>query len=300
MNQALKPRQLQCFIAVAETLNFRLAAERLFMTQPPLSRQIRALESRLGIRLFDRDTRGVRLTAAGAMFLVDARRLLAQSEATLEKYREMAPTAPGGLRLGVTRVVETEALQPLVSALAATVPGVRVDWHADASLRLIRAVARGDLDAAVIGLPAQTGTLALDPWRADPLMVALPAGHRLAAKRLLGLSDLQGAPVFWFRRERNPGYFDFSRQVFSQAGFAPEWLDEPEDHHVLLGQIAAGQGLGLIARSLGSLRRRGVVYRRLREGDALAIRLALISRPDADTPALAALRLAVRAQAAGG
>jgi DNA-binding transcriptional LysR family regulator len=271
MSQALKPRALQCFIAVAETLNFRVAAERLFMTQPPLSRQIRALEQQLGVQLFERDTRGTRLSAAGAAFLPDARRLLADGGALLEKYRSRSDAKPQPLRLGVTRVIDTSALAPLLATL--TPPP---HWYADSSLHLIRALARGQLDAALIGLPAETGALLREPWPADPLMVALPAGHPLAARRRLSLADLNSCAVFWFRRERNPDYFDFSRRQFERAAFAPHWLEEPDDHHVLLAQVAAGAGIALIARSLGALRRRGVVYRPLVEGAQLAIELALI------------------------
>jgi DNA-binding transcriptional LysR family regulator len=299
MSQPLKPRQLQCFVAVAETLNFRQAAERLFMTQPPLSRQIQALETQLGVRLFDRDTRGVRLTVAGEQFLPDARRLLEVSAATLEKYRGLARADGGSLRLGLTRVVEPGALQVLLAELTARSPDAALSWQADTSQHLIRAVARGDLDAAFIGQPADIGDLGLAPWRADPLMVALPSAHPLASRRQLALADLNPYGVFWFRRARNPGYFDRSRQVFAAAGFAPRWLDEPDDHHVLLGQVAAGDGLALIAHSLGTLRRRGVVYRALREGGQLAIELSLVFRPTAVPPLLETLLLIVREQAEG-
>ena len=271
MSQALKPRALQCFIAVAETLNFRLAAERLFMTQPPLSRQIRALEQQLGVQLFERDRRGTQLSAAGAAFLPDARRLLADSGALLEKYRGRPDATPPPLRLGVTRVIDTTALAPLLATLTPSPL-----WHADSSLHLIRALARGQLDAALIGLPAETGTLLREPWPADPLMVALPAAHPLAARRRLTLTELNGCAVFWFRRERNPDYFDFSRRLFERAAFA------------------------LIARSLGALRRRGVVYRPLAEGAQLAIALALVY-PAAAAAALAPLIERMRAaHGAGG
>ena len=128
------------------------------------------------------------------------------------------------------------------------------------------------------------------------MMLALPAGHRLARKRKLSLSDIASEAVYWFERARQPAFFDHCQQVFQRHGFAPAFLREAPDHHVLLSDVAAGKGMALLADSFRALRLDGVVYRQLLEGEELAAGIGLAWREaDEGGQAHAALRqLAVR------
>jgi DNA-binding transcriptional LysR family regulator len=129
------------------------------------------------------------------------------------------------------------------------------------SISLVRELRNGVLDAAFIGLHTQAPGLVVDTIHAEPMVVALPASHRLASKRALGAEDLDGAPMFWFARALNPGFYDYCQGFFDEIGFRPAVMAEPPDHHILLGLIAEGQGLALMARSLASVKRKGVVFR---------------------------------------
>jgi DNA-binding transcriptional LysR family regulator len=116
------------------------------------------------------------------------------------------------------------------------------------------------------------------------MLVALPARHPLARRRALSLADLQDQPVYWFERARQPAFFDHCHAVFREFGFAPSFVREPPDHHVLLSEVAAGHGMALLPASFAAIARHGVAYRKLAEGDRLATGLGLVvadNHPDA-------------------
>ncbi|AXA89720.1 LysR family transcriptional regulator [Massilia sp. YMA4] len=286
--KALDTRALELFVAVATCLNFRHAAERLHMTQPPLSRAIRQLEERLGQRLFERDTRHVALTSAGKALLPRAQRILVLLDEALGTVRALGDGTAAPLRLGLTTAVQAGLFRPFTEALARALPQPPV-LHADASPKLVAALRAGRLDAAVIALPTRTFELAVAPLGPQPLLAALPAAHPLARRRQVALADLADDKLFWFERARQPAFFDHCHAVFARHGFAPRLLREPQDHHVLLAGIAAGQGIALLPASFAALRLRGVVYRPLREGIELAVGLGLATGATSH-PASATLR----------
>jgi DNA-binding transcriptional LysR family regulator len=295
MTLRIDSRSLKLFLAVARTLNFRQAAEVLHLSQPPLSRAIREFEARLGTPLFERDTQGVALTAAGRALLPFARRmerLLDDAEAALAGVR--AP-APATLRVGLTTAVETTGLRRLLAPLEAAHPGA-VTTRSDTSPRLVRQLQAGRLDAALVALPVAAGGLDVAPLESQPMMVALPSAHPLARRRRVALADLADESVFWFERARQPLFHDRCQQVFDAHGFAPRLLREPADHHVLVAEVAAGRGLALLPASFSQLRHAGVRYRPLAEGAELAVGIGLAT--PADRPALRdALRAALRRHA---
>ncbi|URI11284.1 LysR family transcriptional regulator [Aquincola tertiaricarbonis] len=275
MAQSPSLRQLSYFVAVAEELNFRRAAERLCITQPPLTRQIQALEAMLGARLFDRDRRGVQLTEAGQRFLAQARALVQQVAQAVNQFQpSSAAPQPPVLRLGITTVVDVGLFGGLGAAFDTAWPGRQLRIQRQISARLIRDLHRGALDLAVIGLPSRTEGLVLTPLGDDPLMACLSSRHPLARRRRVPLQALAADTLFWFDRRLNPAYFDHCEQVFHRLGFHPPRLAEPAEHPVLLGLIAEGRGFALVPQSLNTVRRSGVVFRRLVEEDELRIRLA--------------------------
>lgn len=290
MSSRLDSRSLALFLAVADALSFRQAAEALHLSQPPLSRAIRALEDRLGTALFDRHAGGVRLTEAGQRLLPYARGvadLLRQAEVAFQ-----GTAVPPTLRLGLTSAAEPTWFRGLADRAQALQPGTRVEVASDTSPRLVRQLRKGQLHAAFIALP--TDVRGLDVLEIDrlPMVVALPSAHPLARRRLLRLADLVYEPIFWFERARQPAFYDHCEQVFARHRFAPRRLREPADHHVLLAEVAAGRGTALLAASFAGLRRAGVAYRRLAEGDALALGIGLAVPPG--RPALQALWVQAR------
>jgi len=279
MANRLDSRSLRLFLAVARTLSFRQAAEALHLSQPPLSRAIRELEARLGTPLFERDTQAVALTDAGRTLLPFARRierLLDDAEAALASAH---PPLGERLRIGLTTAIETSALHRLMAPVEAAYPGVVVA-ATDSSPRLVRQVLGGRLDAAFVALPVAAPGVDLHPLATQALVVALSATHPLARRRRLALADLGAEPVFRFERRRQPLFHDHCQRVFDAHGFAPRFVREPEDHHVLLAEVAAGRALALLPSSFTALRRTGVAYRPLAEGEALAVGIGLATASD--------------------
>lgn len=278
MSERLDSRSLSLFLALADALSFRQAAERLHLSQPPLSRAIRELEERLGTRLFDRNTKGVTLTAAGEKLVPYAR-----SVAKILREAELALAAegvPARLRVGVTSAVEPAWFRGLAQRVQAAHPGTVVSTFSDTSPRLIRQLRAGKLDAAFIALPTEAQGLDVQELDRLPMIVALPSSHPLAKRRSVSLADLQREKVFWFERARQPAFYDHCEAVFSRHGFAPSKLREPADQHVLLGEVANGRGIALLPQSFTALRRAGVVYRKLAEGEQLSVGIGLASPTD--------------------
>ncbi|GKS86166.1 hypothetical protein AVMA1855_18460 [Acidovorax sp. SUPP1855] len=172
MPNLLDSRSLALFLAVADALSFRQAAETLHLSQPPLSRAIRELEERLGTRLFDRTTQGVALTEAGRRLLPYARRvgqLLRDAQAAVA-----AQGMPATLRLGLTSAVEPAWFRGLVQRVQAAQPGTTVSVVSDASPKLVRQLGAGKLDAAFVALPTQAPGLDVQELDRLPMVVAMP------------------------------------------------------------------------------------------------------------------------------
>jgi DNA-binding transcriptional LysR family regulator len=278
MTAALDSRGLALFLAVADTLSFRQAADRLHMSQPPLSRAIRQMEDRLGTPLFFRDTHGVRLTPAGERLLPHARKILRQL--ALAEASIASPALPARLRLGMTTAVEPPWFRGLAARIASSGRFDAVLTEFDTSPRLVRRLRARRLDAAFIALPTETDGLAVIALDRQPMVVAMPSSHPLARRRALSLHDLAGATLYAFERARQPAFFDHCHAVFRHHGFAPRTIREPEDHHVLLAGVANGEAFALLPRSFTSMKRAGVCYRPLMEGEQLAVSIGLATQPD--------------------
>ncbi|MBO9515589.1 MAG: LysR family transcriptional regulator [Variovorax sp.] len=278
MTGRLDSRSLSLFLAVAEAQGFRQAADTLHLSQPPLSRAIRELEERLGMRLFDRHARGVNLTEAGRKLMPYARavgELLREAEVALA-----ARGLPATLRLGLTSAVEPAWFRGLAQRIETRHAGIAVSVFSDTSPRLIRQLRLGRLDAAFIALPTRTEDLDVTELDRSPMVVAMPSTHPLARRRTVRLADLAHEPVFWFERARQPAFYDHCQRIFARHGFAPRKLKEPADHHVLLAHVASGRGMALLPRSFVSLRKAGVAYRALSEGEELAVGIGLATPRD--------------------
>lgn len=277
----LDSRSLTLFLAVAESLSFRQGAETLHLSQPPLSRAIRELEERLGVRLFDRDSRGVALTSAGQRLLPYARRILGLLDEAEQAMVSIAAAADARLlRLGLTNAVEPAWFAGLVARIGAERPALSISKVSDASPKLVRLLRARRLDAAFIALPTEAAGLLVHPLGQQPMVVALMSSHPLARRRRLSLQDLAGEPLFWFERARQPAFFDHCQQVFARHRFAPQTVREPTEHHVLLSELAAGRAIALLPQSFMGLKRTGVSYRPLEEGKELSVGIGLALAAD--------------------
>ncbi|ALR74814.1 LysR family transcriptional regulator [[Enterobacter] lignolyticus] len=278
---SLDIRLLRYFAVVAEENNMTRAAQRLFMSQPPLSRHIRQLEERLGMTLFERHTRGLTLTAEGQRVLETVRPLLALQDKTYAALNQLAETGAQSLRLGLSTAFEQGVFVSLEARLNARVERLHIARHG--SPDLVRLLRKGKLDAALVALPLETAELAVTPlgWQ-EPLVAALPSAWPEADTPSLSLNAFSDRPLFWFKRERNPAFFDFTRQHFRRAGFSPVYLEEPLEHDVLLARIAHGDGLSLLPASFAAIQRQGVVFRQL-DDPALSVSMGVVMSIESET-----------------
>ena len=264
MSHPLDLRQLRYFLAVSEERHFGRAALRLHISQPPLSRQIQQLEDQLGVVLFLRNKTGVALTQAGQAFLPEVRQTLAQAEIAVAVARAAGGEQQGRFVVGYTTVFDSSVIPDVLTPLRQRFPGWQMLIEGKHSIRLVRDIKNGAMDAAFIGLHTQTAGLTTETIHEEPLVVALPSRHPLVKKRQLDFDDLRGEPMYWFERRLNPGFYDFCQAYFDQINFRLEVLPEPSDHHIMLGLIAQGTGLALIPASLQRVKRQGVVFRPLK------------------------------------
>ncbi|PZG29806.1 LysR family transcriptional regulator [Spongiactinospora gelatinilytica] len=213
-------RQLAYFVMVAETGGFGRAAERLGIVQPAVSQQVARLERDLGIRLFDRTTRHVRLTEAGERLLGEARAALAAADRVRHVAAGLAEDAEATLRLG-TGKAPADRLYPALEALAAAMPRLRVRLVKIGVPERLAGVRAGDLDAATVRLVDEAEGLELLPICSDPLLAALPADHPLAAEPVLRLPWLGDLPLRLAARKDDPAFHDFVRAACRAAGIDP-------------------------------------------------------------------------------
>lgn len=273
-------RQLEYFVVVAEELNFSRAAERLYMTQPPLSTQIRALEAEVGAALFERSTRRVRLTEAGQLFLVSSRRLLAQLQEDIAQARSAASGKIGQLSLGFVPSATSEVLPPLLRAFRESARGVRLVAHELRPEQQVQELRAGSLDCCCFYLPlgdeppfGDAGLASLAISR-EPLVAALPSDHPLVDRGRLSVRVLSEEPFVMLARHHGSGLRDAVLEQCRQAGFLPEIVQEAALIQTIAGLVASGIGVALLPASVRRLQQEGVVYLPL--ADSVEVRLGLI------------------------
>ncbi len=258
-------RQLRYFIAVAERLHFGRAAEALHISQPPLSRAIRALEEELGAELFVRNRRRVELTPAGTRLLEDGRRLLAQLGRTAQEVRGLAEGRSGRLRIGFVSLADFGMLPGLLKAYKAAHPGVRLALREMLSPEQAAALLAGELDFGLL-LPPVAGVEQLEHVvvQRERFVAALPATHRLASGRgKLPVSALAGEPFVVAPRDIAPGLYDIVSALAARAGISLNVAQEAIQMQTVVSLVSSGLGAAIVPGSIANLGRRGVVYREI-------------------------------------
>ncbi|WP_076261268.1 LysR family transcriptional regulator [Intrasporangium flavum] len=257
--------QVRAFVAVAEELHFGRAAERLNMTQPPLSRQIQKLERSVGCTLLERDNRRVELTEAGRAFLDESYRLLALVDSAGDVARRIDGGAAGTLRLGFTAVSAIGVLGPLLTELDRSLPGVEVILHERVTAAQADGIRRGELDLGLARPPFDTSELESRVVFREPLCAAVPAGHPLAGvRRPLTAGDFDGVPVISYNPVQSRYFHELTVRFLTNA----HPRVEQQVHQILTAVllVAAGRGCALVPASARSLGVQGVVYQDLVDG----------------------------------
>lgn len=258
-------RQLRYFVAVAERLHFGRAAEALHISQPPLSRAIRALEARLGVALFARTRRKVELTPEGARLLEEARRILAQLERTVMELRGMAAGEQGRLRIGFVSLADYGVLPGLLKAYKSARPGVTLALREMLSPEQSAALAAGELDFGLL-LPPVPEAQVLEHLvvQRERFVAALPSRHRLATERgKLAMSALAGEPLVMVPRQIAPGLYDIVSGLAAGASMTLNVAQEAIQMQTVVSLVSSGLGAAVVPASVANLGRRGVVYREI-------------------------------------
>ncbi|MET0591443.1 MAG: LysR substrate-binding domain-containing protein, partial [Polyangiaceae bacterium] len=219
-------RHLRYFVAVAEERHFGRAARRLHIAQPPLSRQIHALEAELGFSLFDRSRRKVELTSAGDAFLVHARRVFETLEIGVSAARRAALGRSGRITIAYPSSVAFSGLYEILRVFHTRSPSVEVSLRELPPQEQIEALKDARIDVGFLRGPMHDDELASQEVQSEPLVVALPSGHALGARAKLALALLADEPFVSFPRHRGPAFFDFLMLLCHDAGFAPNIVRE--------------------------------------------------------------------------
>lgn len=280
-------RTLRYFVTVAEELHFGRAAQRLALTQPPLSLAIRALEDELGVRLFARNRRRVALTHAGSAFLGEARDILARAGEAVRLARAAERGEVGRLAIGFMSASVYTLLPPVLREFAASHPRVRLELRELTLPQQMAALRRGDIHVGIVRPPVIDAELESEVMLQEPLCVALPARHRLAALRRVRAAKLGDQPFVMFRREPGLVLHDLVLGFCLQQGFTPRVAQEAAQTHAVIGLVSAGIGVALVPASAREIRLRGVEIRPLLERSP-PVATALAWRRDDDSPARAA------------
>jgi DNA-binding transcriptional LysR family regulator len=282
MSRSIDLRQLRYFVAVAEELNFRRAAERLHITQPPLSRQVAELEAALGAALLERTTKSVQLTPAGQAALQEFRTLLAAFDAAMERVAHTQAAPRRRLRLGMVYWSDLAGLADFEEAATATRLVTGVDVISLASHEAMAALKRGDLDAALVTGPQDTAGLAHRTLGRERHAAFVPQSHPLASKRRVSLHDLKQLPAFFrFRRADNPLLYDHFARQYAAIGFRHPHEAPAVGAMGLLAQIAAGRGGTIMPRAIAARPYPGVAVLELDEEITVDLLLVVGAHIDA-------------------
>nr|WP_251142371.1 LysR family transcriptional regulator [Streptomyces sp. COG19] len=242
--------QLESFVAVAETLHYGRAAERLSMTQPPLSRRIQLLERELGVHLFDRSGRSVRLTAAGQAFLGDARRILGLTEQAALSVRRTLAGEIGTVALGFTASAAHSVLDGIVGAIHTELPGVGLVLRERVSGAQLEELRSGELDLGLVRPPVPGTGIAYRSLHRESLLLATPADHPLAAPdRAPHVRDLDGEPFVMYSPAEARYFYEVLVGVFRQVEIVPHYVHYLSQVHTILALVRAGLGLALVPRA---------------------------------------------------
>jgi DNA-binding transcriptional LysR family regulator len=279
-------RHLIAFLAVAQELHFGRAARRLQMAQPPLSQQIRQLEKELGVQLFERNTRSVRLTSAGQSFLEPARTVLDDLDTARRAAKAAGRGEYGRVTVGFAGASSHETLPLLTRAVRAAHPGIELALTGQmyANVALAR-VADGSLDLGFVRVPAARPGVLTRVIAEESLVCAVPSDHRLARRKRIPVAALADEPFVSFPANAGSSLRDATVEVCARVGYTPRVVQEAPDSHTILALVAAGVGVTLTLTSCQHIQQTGLVYRPL-AGPPIRLRAALAWRGDNPSAAL--------------
>ena len=280
--------QLRGFVAVADELHFGRAAQRLQMTQPPLSRQIQKLERTVGAQLLERDNRKVELTPAGRAFLAEARRLLGLANGALEQARRIQAGSAGTVRIGFTATSAFGVLNRLLDHVQASFPDLHLDLRELVTREQIAALLGGELDLGLARPPFDAGTFASRLLHREALILAVPAGHHLTRlERAVRLEEVGAEPVIMYAPSRARYFYDLVARLatIDQARV----VHEVSQILTMLWLVAGARGIAVVPDSARQVGIAGIVFLPLAGLPPTPVELHLVWSRQTRNPAVQAI-----------
>ena len=286
-------RHLKYFIAVAEELHFSRAAERLCISQPPLSQQIRGLEDELGVKLFERTKRQVHLTEAGKAFLERSYTVLAQLEQAIEATQRIGRGEVGQLAIAFVGSATYTMLPDILGGFREQFPAVDLQLHELTTAQQIQALHHKQVDVGIVRSAIVEPGLSLECILQESLVLALPEKHLLAVQTKVSLATLKDELFILFPAKMGPVFYEQIIRFCQQAGFYPKVAQEAVQMQTIISLVAAELGLALVPACLQNVHRNGVIYRPL-QGQTPKTGLYLAWRQHDSSSVLSAFLSSVR------
>jgi DNA-binding transcriptional LysR family regulator len=283
---SMELRHLRYFVVVAQEVNFTRAAQRLRIAQPALSSQIKKLEQELGVRLFERVGRGVRLTEAGQLLLEEARHHFVQIEQTVRVVQETGHGEVGRLSLGFIPAASNNILPPILREFRNRFPKVELFLREMMPDEAVQGLHDGRVDLSFSFFPFEDETVRCKVICRESLVVALPETHPLACESKVEMRALADEPFILPAQYSTPSLYGKVMDICRQAGFAPKAVQKDVGlMQTIIGLVAGEIGVALVPASLRNLTRKGVVYREV-QGFTPTVEMSVMWRRDNTRPVL--------------
>lgn len=281
-------RQLRQFVAVAEECSFRRAAQRLHVSQPPLSVAVQKLEADVGVKLLDRTRHHVRLTVAGEAFLREARSTLAHAQLSIETAQRAAAGKLGTLRLSFVPSAALNVVPGLLRAFRDDYPDVNLVLTSDTTSQQKAALLSGATDVGIVVPPLHdAGDFRVDRFCEQELMLAVPVSHPLASRTRVQLRDLASEAFVGFPFSEGPGFESVVMAACHDCGFVPNFVQVASEMQIILALVSSGLGIALVPQAMQVVQTRYLVYLQVRRGHApVKYSLGLAFNPTNGNPTL--------------
>ncbi|MBU1361081.1 MAG: LysR family transcriptional regulator [Gammaproteobacteria bacterium] len=283
-------RQLRQFVAVAEERSFRRAAERLHVSQPPLSVAVQRLEATVGVALLDRTRHHVRLTVAGEAFLREARRTLMHAQLSIEIAQRAAAGKLGTLRLSFVPSAALDIVPRLLRTFREDYPDVKLVLTGDTTSQQMASLLSGATDIGIVVPPLHDARdFRVEKLCDQELLLAVPHTHPLARQKRVQLSALAAEPFVGFPFKEGPGFESVLMAACQDCGFVPNFVQVASQMQTILAMVGAGMGIALVPQAMQAVRTEHVVYLQVRRRQAPVVySLGLAFKPSNANPALQA------------
>ncbi len=284
--------QLRCFVAVGTELNFRRAAERLNMTQPPLTRQIQALEASLGVMLFERNGRSVSFTAAGERFYLEAQDILRRAESAALAANLVAKGATGAAAVGCFAFATVTLMPTIMERMAALHPGVSIALREMTTTDQLEALSSRIIDLGILRYPQKVGQVNLERIGSDSFALVLHRDHALAQKsQQLTLDDISDQPFIMYSPSAGWHSHGIINGLLIERNLRPDIIQYLDSSQTVLAMVNAGIGVALVPKSGKVFKFDNVVWRDIEMPDHARLETYLAwNTPALENPAVRLMR----------